>query len=346
MGDVDVSGDGSSGVSHDAPDVVGATNAAWLYKLTLPFVQTAALLPILNYQSQQYDKIEKSKQKYLQATGDAWCECITGVMDFVKLATDDVPEPAVFQPVQPAGQQIETLKSNQEAICYGKKMVKLMNEFHIENDIARAVSLNPKYYQNQELKCTSIQALLRGEMSVGKLINITTDIAQNDVINGKFGLNKKMTARMIGIEVENLQALGRSETRIEDQNNNQNISPLGRMINLDTYMLKPQDALTFALQQALYIQQSCQNENNAYARKDPYLQKQADLMVAKCTNQMQINALKSGAVNTFVPNYAAIFQSQIQDFSTGLAGGINGVFSDGTVNAQGQSIAGFGSYGQ
>ena len=297
--------------------LVNASSSAadWVSRIALVGVQTAAVLAVKNYESQKYDEIERDKQGYLSAGLSGLTACMDNVMEWVKAGTDDVPAPAIFQPVSPAGQQIETIASNVEALCYGKDFAALMNKHHREADIARAISLNPKYYDWQKISADKLTLLMSGQMSAGKLLNITGDIAENSVLNGKFGLNKALTARMIGVEQENLAAMARQENRLDDQNRNQNINPLARQANLDNYMIKPQDALMFGLQQALYIQNSLQNENNAYAKKEPYIMQQVNIMITKCLNALQIDMAKAGVVNDFVPNYSAIFQGQIQDLS-------------------------------
>jgi hypothetical protein len=312
---------GGSERAQAASIMAASDTASWISALALPAIQAAAIISIEKYREGKIEDRINKRIKIADAATKEFCRCLVeDVMPLIKRASDDVPQPAIFQPVQPHGELVNNITSNHEILkCYGKEYAETMNEYIQEFHIARAVALNPKYYEDLELTSCSISDLLQGKMSTGKLLNISTDASTNAILNGKIGLNDKATRRMFGIEKENLMAQGRAERRAELQSQ-QLIYPVTSIQGFESMLAEPQFLLGFALQQAQLIQNSDQNEYNAYSRKEPYLQQTTQVMLQKCMTMLANEFSKAGMVDTHVPNYNALLNNQIQDITQGLFG--------------------------
>lgn len=306
-----------------------ANEFSWGQQLLLPAIQAAANLLILEWQKRQYDDIEARRVGYVDAAVEEYCACMHALMADIKEAADEVPEPAHYQPFSPSGEQCDTVRDNLAAVPRTQEYVLTLNQNSQEADLARAVMLNPKYYQMNEITWCSIESLIKGELPIGLTVETLTRSAEDSVSNGRLGRACGNFRRNLGLVDYRVQRAGREEQRLERASQNQDISSLEKQGDIRDMMVKPEQRFGFALQQAQLIQNSMQNANNAYARKAPFLMQQVQVKLQKCTQQMQLLAGKAGLVNGYVPNYAAVLNTQIRDLSQGIVNGIGSINGNG-----------------
>ena len=299
---------------------------SWTKHLLVPGLQVAANILLLEKQKSDYDDIEEDRIGYIDAAISQWCECVDGILADIEAATDDVPRPAIYQAVSPSGEQWQTISDNLETSQVARQYVCYMNKTHREQEIVRAVCLNPKYHEMNQLTWCSIHDLMQGIIPMGMTVESLTRSKSKAVKYGRFGRSSRQTARDLGIIDYRLQKEARAEQRIERASQNQDISPIAKLGDIREMMLQPQQRIAYALQQAQLIQNSDQNANNACAKKAPYLMQKVQIQMQKCQQQMTLQAGKAGLVNSNVVDYASVLNSQIRDITTGignLAGGIN-----------------------
>ena len=320
--------------------------------LAIPAVQAAANISILQYQKSQYDDIEQRRVGYLESAVDQWCDRINDLLVDIEAATDDVPEPALFQPVSPSGEQYQTVSDNLEIARSTEAYICYLNETHQEQDLIRQVLLNPDYYKVNEVTWVSIGSLIDGEIPESLIVETQTRAKEKACQNGRIGRSSRQTARDLGLIDYRVRKAGRAEAREERASQNRDVTPISKQADLREMMVTPQQRIGFAIQQGQLLQNSLQNAHNACARKAPFLQAQVQVALQKATNEMNLLAGRSSLVNAFVPDFASVLNPQITAVTNGLGGlfggsGNNSISNlgrnSGTNDFQGLTPEGAGS---
>lgn len=300
-----------------------ATNTVSLaQQLTIPAIEAAANILILRHQKSQYDDIEDRRVGYLDAAVADWSRCIDSLLDDIKDATDDVPEPAMYQPVTPAGEQFDAIQNNNEMMHHAHTYARNIGRNNLEVDIARAITLNSRYYQMNEITWVSINDLLKGELPIGVTVQSLTRSAGETFSTGRLGRHHGHYRRNMGILDYQLQKSARAEQRDERASQANHVSQLARQGDLREMMQTPQQRVGYAIQQAQLIQNSLQNAHNACARKAPFLQQQVQVKLQQCQNTMSLLAAKASLVNSFVPDFASVLNNQTQDLAKSIGGSL------------------------
>lgn len=321
-----------------------ANQFSWGQQVLIPGLQAAANILILEYQKEAYEEIEERRIDYIDAAVEAYCECMEDLMADLEDATDSIPEPAIYQPFSPAGEQQDTICDNIDRVPSATAYVKMINNNHLEADMARAVALNPNYYCLNEITWNTIEDLMKGDLPIGLTVETLTKSAEESATNGRLGRACGQFRRNIGLVDYRVQRAARAERREELQFANQNISSLQRQGDIREMMVTPQQRFGYALQQAQLIQNSLQNAYNACAKAAPYKMQEIQIKLQKCTQQMQLLAGKAGLVSGYVPNYAGVLNSQVRDLASGLVGGVSSLLGGGATT-NGGSPGGIGGIG-
>jgi hypothetical protein len=302
-----------SSVPVDRAAVVnaGAALAQWGQRLLAPAAEAAATLGLLKYQEGRYDDKLRDRLKFLEAAIKEWTTGVDALVLDAKVATDDIPAAAIYQPVQPSGEQLQTILDQVENLEYTRDYALMITQFHREHELARAEAMNPNFTDLMNVTWISIDDLVNGKLPIDEVMEITTDLSENALLQVRIGNIKNQTIQSLGISRLRAQQLGRSEHRLELQSQSQNISPLSRMGDLRDMVVRPETRIAIALQQGQLIQQSLQNDNNALARKAPYLKEQMNLRMQKLIAQMQLSASKGSMGLNAVPNYAAALEGAV-----------------------------------
>lgn len=291
---------------------------SWTQQLLLPSIQAAANLLILQWQKEQYDDIEEKRIDYIESAISQFKGCMDALKADMKDATDDVPLPAMYQPVSPGGEQWETLSENLTMMSALACHANSISSNHREHDLARMIVLHPGYYRCSELTWLSIERLMKGELPIGLTVETLTRSAERSIINGRLGRAHGQFRRDIGLVDYRIQKAARAEQREERASLNRDVNPLQRQGDIREMITTPVQRIGFAIQQAQLLQNALQNAYNACARKAPYLLNELQLGIQQCQQVMQLNAGKAGLVNSYVPNYLGIFNSQVRDLSAGI----------------------------
>ncbi len=330
-------------------EVADQNQFSWTQQLLVPGLQAAANILLLEKQKEQFDDNEDKRIGYIDVAIQEWCNCVDGILNDVKDATDDVPKPSIYQAVSPSGEQWQTISDNIETSQVARQYICYMNDTHREQDIIRATVLNPKYSSMNEKTWCSISDLIDGVIPKGLTVETMTRSKAKAIKNGRMGRSARQTARDLGIIDYRLQKAGRAEQREERASQNRDVSPNNKMGDIREMMLQPQQRIAYAIQQAQLIQASDQNAYNACARKAPYLMQKVQIQMQKCMHQMSLLAGKAGLVNGNVIDYASTLNSQIRDITSGignLAGNIgSSTFTTPNVSTVPSPPALGGNYG-
>jgi len=290
---------------------------SWAQQLAVPAAQAAAQILLLNRQKDHWDDIKDEDVGYLESAINQWEDCMDLILDDLEAATDDVPEPAIYQPVSAAGEQWNSIQNNIKMLCDSKEYSGKVGQLNLKMDLARSVVLNPKYYQMNEVTWCSISDLMNGVLPIGLTVQSLTESAGQNFSTGRLGRHAGNYRRNLGIVDYKVQKDARREQREERASQASHVSSLTRQGDIRDMMQTPQQRIGYALQQAQLIQNSLQNANNAAARKSPHLMQKIQVGIQKCQHAMQLQASKA-ALADYVPDFASVINNQVRDVINGL----------------------------
>jgi hypothetical protein len=296
---------------------------SWREARNMPKRQADANRQVLELQKQHYDAISREMRDILRVAVGKYLSDVDSVLngfDFED-AYPEVPAPADFVPVDACCMQGATIECNIGHVDRADAYARFVNRRHEENDLIHALSMDPGFLVNLDIQSRSIQTLMRGNLPVGDVVEIMTDNAEQAALSGRIGNTKKTTARDLGISKLRTQAAGRAEFREATSWANSTVSPLQRQEDIRSMMQNPAQRIQHALQQAILIQNSLQNKNNALAQKEPFKMAKLQTKLQKHITELQYRASEAMLTNQFVPNYASVVVPKT-DNTAMLLGGI------------------------
>lgn len=302
----------------------GTTVFSWGRALRVPALQAAANILVLKQQEKANDKIFDRQRSIVDAGLARYCTCLTDLLPLFQSAYDDVPEAAEYVPLDPTDIVRGTIRGNLENLPDADTWAQCVSRLNQQNDVIRAISLDPRYVQSADLYSRQVNDMLRGHLTQSSTMNIMTDVAETACLHGKIGGVQHATARGLGIGQFEIQRQGRQEFREWMSTLNRDVSPLSRQGDVRTMARTPQEAVQLALTEAQLIQNSLQNVFNARAKKPPHLLAELQVLLDKCVNTLQTDVAKASMQNTFTPNFAAALQPQIQAAAQVIGGGQSG----------------------
>ena len=340
MGGIASNGDFPIAAGIQAAAHTAASAASWVSRLALPAAEAAATLGLMQYKKNQFDDIEDRRIRFLDNAVSQFCVCMNEIRADIRNATDDIPEPAMYQPVSVFQEQWNTALENIEAMPAMAQYARDVSKNNRDSDLIRAVILNPSYYELSEITWSSIGDLMKGILPVGLTVETLTNSANTSITTGRLGRAHGQFRRNVGIIDYRIQKEARQEQRLERSSQNQDVSSLQRQGDVREMVVSPQERVGYALQQAQLLQNSLQNANNACARKPPALLQELQIELTKCQQQLQLEASKAGIIGGFVPDVTSIFNTQIRDAVKSL---FNSDESNSVLNNQ-SAIGGLRSF--
>jgi hypothetical protein len=296
--------------------------------LLVPGVQAAANILLMEKQKSDYDKIVAIQRTLLATAVSRYVTDLDALMPLFADALPDVPQAAIFAPVDACCVQGAAIECNLSHIERAALWAATTNRAKEQDAIVRSVVFDPNFLVNMAMTSDQIRDLLRGILPVGDVIEVLSDNAEQAQMTGRIGSSRKTTMRDLGLSKLRGQAAGREEFRRHHQFIGSVIAPVSRVSNIDDMMQTPQQRVALALTQAQLIQNSLQNLYNRNAQKAPYLLAQLQTKIQKVITKLQFEANKATLVNTFVPNYAAILQPMIKS----VAGAIGDTIQPASQN--------------
>jgi hypothetical protein len=164
-----------------------------------------------------------------------------------------------------------------------------------------------------------IKDLLDGKLPIDSAINVLTDRAEQDMLNGRVGNSVKTSARDLGIARLAMQERGLGMLQAQ-ADLVQRVSPHERRLTLQDMMVKPEFRLGYALTQHQLIQNSLQNKYNLDAAGNPSAFANIQTKLQLIGTKLQVCAQKASLLNAFVPDYASILAPQIKSITGALLG--------------------------
>ena len=314
---------GDVGAAAGAALYLASNIYSWSEAKQMPELQAKANERVLNKQKDHYDAISDKQRSILSSAIDSYLGSISSLLggtDFEDAYADN-PEAAEYVPVNACCVQGSTIECNISHADRADAYVRYINRRTEQNDLTHILAMDPRFMVTLDIQSKSIQDLTRGILSVGDVIEVLSDNAEQASLTGRIGNTRKTTARDLGISKMRAQAAGRKEFREATAWANSTVSPLQRQHEIGEMMQTPQQRIALALNQAQLIQQSLQNKNNAEAQKDPYLLAELQTKIQMHITRLQSKSSEALLVNSHVPNYAATVVPQTNNVS-GLVGAI------------------------
>jgi hypothetical protein len=291
-----------------AAGIYAASNVfSWTQALLVPGVQAAATIKILNKQKDDYDEITKKQRDIFNAAITQYMNEINDLLDSNEFesAYPDVPQAAEYVPVD-AGAELEaTIQQNMENTGAARDYVAFVNRIHEQNDLRHVLSMDPRFLVNLDIQSKSVQDMMRGNLSVGDVVEVMTDAAEQASLTGRIGGVQKTTARDLGVAKMRVQAAGRREFRESVAWMNSAVSPLSRQGDVRSMSASPQERIQLALTQSQLIQNSLQNVYNTAAQKDPYRMAKLQTKIQRIITRLQAKSSEALLSPGYVPNYGA-----------------------------------------
>jgi hypothetical protein len=279
--------------------------------LVLPWAQARANVELLEKMEERYNDISDDRKQVIQASLTRYLNAFENLVPRFQGAYPEVPQAAEYVPIDPCAELGKTINCSIARINAGQTWAKVVGRLNAQSDLTRIVMLDPRWLANLEAFSRSTAADLRGELPTDDLIETLTDSAEAALATGRTGHSGAFTRQSIASRRLARQAAGRDSMR-RTAGIIENLSPSSRQASPQELLLSPQQNINLALTQAQLIQNSLQNKFNRDAQKPPFKMAALQLRLERIVNRLQFQASKANMTNTFVPNYAAILQPQIQ----------------------------------
>lgn len=315
---------GDVGEAAAAALYVGSNVYSWSEAKKMPDRQAEANKKVLALQKEQYDDLTKQQRDILNAAINNYMSEINTLLagdDFEK-AFPDVPEAAEYVPVDACCVQGSTIECNISHTQRADDYVRYINRLHEQNDLTHALAGDPRFLVTLDIQSKAVNDLSRGILSVGDVVEVLSDNAEQASLTGRIGNTRKTTARDLGISKLRAQAAGRREFREATTWFNTSVSSIQRQLSIQTMMMSPQERVQLALHQSQLIQQSLQNKNNALAQKSPHLMAELQTKLQQIITKLQAKSSEALLVNTHLPNPALTVPAPTMDNITGIVGSI------------------------
>ena len=290
-------------------------------QLLVPALQAAATILILEKQKDQYDDIADQRIGLIDSAVTKYINGMDALVTsgLMGEAMGTVPDAAIFQEVDSRQTIYAAINENLQNIPAAERHIAAVNRMNENNDIVRMTAFSPEFIHILHTSSSSIRDLINGKLPIDTLIDITTDVAENDQLNGRIGNSSRVTHRSIGLTRIQMMDKGRRAMshHIEMA---QRVSPIQRQQGIQEMLGTPQGRIGLALTQAQLIQTSLQNFHNLEATGAPAKLGELQMDMQKLTARLGMEAQRGNMVNQFVPNYGALLAPQIASISEGLLG--------------------------
>lgn len=320
-------GGGDTGMIGAAGIYAASSAANWVQALLVPGVQAAANILLMEQQRSDYDDIVSDQRQLLGIAVTNYMTSINTLLsgsDFED-AFPDVPQAAEYVPIDACCIQRATIECNIATTDRAGVWAAGVNRLKEQDAIIRGIVFDPRFLVNMDMISFEITDMIRGKLPTGDVVEVLTDLAEMNALNGRIGNSRRRTARDLGISKLRMQAAGRREFREHHQFISQSIQPISDRAKIEDMMQTPQQRIALALTQAQLIQQSLQNLYNRNAQKDPYKLAELQMKMQQLTLKLQFEANKASLVNTFVPNYQALLAPLIKSVAGAIGDPVNTV---------------------
>lgn len=290
----------------------GLPVASVLAGLAIPALEAAATLTLMKYQNDKAEDKINASQRILSNAQKAYCAKLKELQPLLESATDDVPKASDYTPVSIGGSYFESLKQTVQLADWAQEYAELYGSAGRDVALERARALNPLYDDQMTQIWEELGSYISGEIPQDEAVDIGGSAAETNAYNGRMG-TPQLTARMMGLKTRQVKDYGRSQKRLEEAHQNQNISSTSLNPDLQKFVVNPQDRVQWDLQQAQLIQNSIQNALNLCALKDPYLLQQWQIEMDCVKSELQVAMAQASSELGFVPNYLGAFGPQIRN---------------------------------
>ena len=323
------------------------TALSWTKNIALIGAVTAANIKLLKHQRSDYKDLHQTHRDLITAALDNFVDSLNSLIngDDLKNAYPDIPRAALYRKVKQGDEQRAVIDANIAAIPRANDLSQTLNHLNYQIDLARAISLDPRWLINMDMHSVLLRDLMRGRLPMRSPGVGLTDADELEEFALRAKIPSNLFGRNIGLSRGRMEAAGRialgEEAVLADR-----VSPVGRQSGIPEWQLKPETRIAMAMSQAQLVQNSLQNYFNQQAQKPPVRMAKLQLRLERAMNRLQLEYAKAGLTNSFVPNYAAALQPQINALASGISKGIDQVFAPSTPQSSYNSPSYGGDYQQ
>ena len=226
----------------------------------------------------------------------------------------DVPEAALYEPVDFNRAQIDAIMANRNALPDIQQLMAGANGAISNDAIRRAVKLIPGYLSSMRTMGSNTNDLLSGRLPFEDVMDIVGDRGAMTGALGIPGTGGAATLKDLGLS--RMDAMKTGSGMLGDMiGMAETISPRGSYVTPQSMMVSPMERIRNEMEQSGLVQQSNQNANNLSAQADP--------------NELAIAQLLTG-----------------QSLLGNVGGGGRGIDVGAVTGAAGELIGGVNSWGK
>lgn len=180
----------------------------------------------------------------------------------------DVPDAAMYDPVDFDRAQIEAIMANRDALPDIQQVMAGANTAISNDAIRRAIKLIPGYMQSMRTMGSNTNELINGRLPFEDVMDIVGDRGAMTGALGIPGTGGAATLKDLGIS--RMDAMKTGSGMLGDMiGMAETISPRGSYVTPQSMMVSPMDRIRNEMEQNGLVQQSNQNFNNLAAQADP-----------------------------------------------------------------------------
>lgn len=336
---IDTSGVGLAALAAANISVAGiqaaSTAGSWVSQLAVTALVAAAQVALLELQKDHYDEIAEKQRDLVEDAIDDYRSCVTSLESQFLSSYPDVPDAALYVPVDSCAEQVATIACNIQNLDSAYDYAEKLREYHMLVETARLTVMNATWVADMSLYTGSISSLLRGELPTDDVADILSDVNEQACLRGSLGNVCRETSRSLGLSRLRAQEMGRKGMDQWLESMNRNVSPIARLVDMRELMQNPGQRIALALTQAQLIQNSLQNAMNLSAQVPLGKTALLQAKIQKCITIMSGGLSKANLVNTYVPNYAAALTPAINQFAGALGSMMTGGGNTGATTSQG-----------
>lgn len=290
--------------------------------VAVPALQAAATLRILKEQRSYYKEIASERISLINTAVRNYTNTIQAMVTTGQFRTayGSTPKAGRYTAVDFQEELYEASNQNLNNMPIAEREIAAATYVQKQIDLSRIAISDPNYLAGTKLRSIQIKAMLEGRIGVDTTLQITTDQAELDALNGRIGTSMRLTHVNLGIARRQLEEQGRQEQDEFILSQNQVSNP-GQFRSINDVLQNPANRIAFAIQQAQLIQADLQNVENVEAAGDPAAFGQLQVELSSAVNVLSNEAQRGNLINQFAPDLGSLLAPSVNSISEALLAG-------------------------
>jgi len=300
----------------------------WQQDLLYPAIVMAANWWFEEQRNDDRDDLFATMRSLSQTALDDYVTCIDTTMAKWEAKAPQTPDAAEYIPVNCCTIYAQTIACNLGLMSQADNLIASITEFHTLQALQRAMFIDGKWQEKNDLIICQIHGLLEGRLPISDHMENFTDSCERAAMVGGLGGSQQSRRQDLGISELRARREGFENEITLRQSYARDIAPLERMGDIRSMLKDPKLAVELAQLQAVLKQNSDQNKFNLAAIIDPTIADRMAAELTKCTAVLQGGLNKALLQNMSLPN----FQQYAQPLINGIAKGVSGAFGESISN--------------